>query len=120
MVSMVRDLERGLVAAGLPPEQASQIADGMDARFAEVATKEDLAVIRRELALRFDALEARMDARFETLMAQLEKMDQKIESKHNEVHHQVNVLERTFWRVSLFLTGVVGALLGTVIYALVG
>ncbi len=49
MATMSRDLERGLVSAGVERDQAEQIADGLDASLADVATKEDISTLRREI-----------------------------------------------------------------------
>ena len=99
MVTMARELERGLIEPGVSPEQAERIAVGLDERLREVATKQDL----RELQ---DQLRRELDQRFA------------------DVHSRIENLNRTMWRVFLILVtlGVAGfgALFGALMYAVFG
>ena len=57
MASMTRELERGLVEAGVSPDQAERIAVGLDERLSEVATKQDLRDIKHDIERQIDQLE---------------------------------------------------------------
>ena len=57
---MTRELERGLISAGVPKEQAEEIADSLEGRLSELATKQDLQNLRDELHKRLDHLERTM------------------------------------------------------------
>ena len=93
MVTMARELERGLIEPGVSPEQAERNAVGLDERLREVATKQDL----RELQ---DQLRRELDQRFA------------------DVHSRIENLNRTMWRV-LGVAGF-GALFGALMYAVFG
>ena len=99
MVTMARELERGLIEPGVSPEQAERIAVGLDERLSEVATKQDL----RELQ---DQLRRELNQRFA------------------DVHSRIENLNRTMWRVFLILVtlGVAGfgALFGALMHAVFG
>ena len=60
MVTMTRELERGLIEAGVSPEQAEKIAVGLDERLSEVATKQDLRDLKEDLERQIDKLERTM------------------------------------------------------------
>ena len=106
MVTMTRELERGLIEAGVPEERAREIVDGLEARLAELATKEDLqheiAALHREMDLRFDAIDARFDG---------------MEKRFDD-------LKQTMWRIfawlAALLTAMVATLLGALMYAVFG
>ena len=57
MVTMTRELEPGLIEAGVSPEQAEKIAVGLDERLSEVATKQDLRDLKEDLERQIDKLE---------------------------------------------------------------
>ena len=57
MALMTRELERGLVEAGVSPDQAERIAVGLDERLSEVATKQDLRDIKQDIERQIDQLE---------------------------------------------------------------
>ncbi len=57
MALMTRELERGLVEAGVSPDQAERIAVGLDERLSEVATKQDLRDIKHDIERQIDQLE---------------------------------------------------------------
>ena len=54
---MTRELECGLVEAGVSPDQAERIAVGLDERLSEVATKQDLRDIKQDIERQIDQLE---------------------------------------------------------------
>ncbi len=60
MAIMTRELERGLVEAGVSPKQAERIAVGLDERLSEVATKQDLRDLKHDLERQVDRLERTM------------------------------------------------------------
>ena len=60
MALMTRELERGLVEAGVSPDQAERIAVGLDERLSEVATKQDLRDLKHDLERQVDRLERTM------------------------------------------------------------
>ena len=60
MALMTRELERGLVEAGVSPDQAERIAVGLDERLSEVATKQDLRDLKQDLERQVDRLERTM------------------------------------------------------------
>lgn len=61
MATMSRELERGLISAGVEREQAAAIADEFDERLSDVATKADVrqAVddLREEVRYRFEDMQ---------------------------------------------------------------
>ena len=60
MALMTRELERGLVEAGVSPDQAERIAVGLDERLSEVATKQDLCDLKQDIERQIDQLERTM------------------------------------------------------------
>ena len=60
MALMTRELERGLVEAGVSPDQAERIAVGLDERLSEVATKQDLRDLKQDIERQIDQLERTM------------------------------------------------------------
>ena len=120
MVTMTRELERGLIEAGVPEERAREIVDGLEIRLSELATKEDLerelSAFRRELDYRFEAIDHRFEAidhRFDGVEARLDEMNKRLE-----------LLERTMWRIfswlAALLTAMIATLLGALLYAVFG
>ena len=95
MALMTRELERGLVEAGVSPDQAERIAVGLDERLSEVATKQDLRDIKQDVR----------------------------ELRH-DIERQIDQLERTVWRVFLGLSTIMlamfGAVFGALMYAVFG
>lgn len=55
---------KGLVQSGIPENQAEAIAEGLKLNMSDVATREDLTVLRRDIA----ELEARLTMRMATFV----------------------------------------------------
>lgn len=95
MVTMTRELERGLIEAGVSPEQAEQVALTLEERFAEVATKGDIADVKESIAV-----------------------------LRHDIERQIDKLERTMWRVFIGLGTIMlamfGATFGALMYAVFG
>jgi hypothetical protein len=71
--------------------------------WADVATKQDFELIRRELV----GLEARMDARFETVDARLGTLEYRIDDLAREIRGQT-------WRLMTLMVAVVGIVVAAV------
>ncbi len=113
MATMTRQLERGLIEAGVPEEHAERIADAQEARLSELATKEDLHLLRRELYeirddLRRELYEIRDDLRRE--LAQFRE----------EMNARLAHLERTIWGLAALGFAMWSATFGALMYAVFG
>ena len=116
MVTMTRELERGLIEAGVSEDRAREIADGLEVRLADLATKEDLqreiTALRSEMDLRFDGIDRRFDDQNANINARLDALNARLDD-------QQQFMLRVFTWSGGLLTALIAALIGTLIYTLV-
>ncbi len=109
MALMTRELERGLVEAGVSPDHAERIAVGLDERLSEVATKQDVRDVKQ------DVRDVKQDVR---------DVKQDVRDVRHDIERQIDQLERTVWRVFLGLSTIMlamfGAVFGALMYAVFG
>ena len=91
MVMMTRELERGLVEAGVPEAQAERVADAMGEQLDQLATKGDIRDVRAEMRAMKEDLLDRLDA-----------------------------MERTMWRLAWLGFAMWSATFGALMYAVFG
>ena len=130
MVTMFRELERGLIEAGVPAERATAIAEALETRFAEVATKEDLdqvaTVLRRELEVLRNEMHLEMRVRFEAVDERFDSLRREMEARFTQVDQRLGdivdrlaILEEKFLRLMAMQIGVITALVAGLIAALI-
>ena len=95
------DYARKLEAAGVPSAQAELQARALnDALASSVATRADLTDLRTDIDARFAGLDARLDAKFETVdlrFVSLEsRVDAKIDSVALKLGGKIETLQRIF------------------------
>ena len=112
MVTASRDLERGLEEAGVPTEVARQIGEALDQRFAEVAAKEDVRNLREDFG------HLREDIRHEIATFR-EDVRREIDNLRKDLDSRFDRANQITWRIFAVQSGLIAALLGAVIYALV-
>ncbi len=123
MVTASRDLERGLEQAGVPAEVAQQIGQAFEERFADVADKEDVRNLRedtrRDIAnLREDFGHLREDVIREIANLR-EDVRREIDNLRQDIDSRLHQANQITWRIFAVQSGLIAALLGAVIYALV-
>ena len=145
MVTASRDLERGLEQAGVPAEVAQQIGQAFEERFADVADKEDVRNLRedtrRDIAnlredfghlredvvreittfredVRQDISTFRGDVRHDIANLR-EDVRREIDNLRQDIDSRLHQANQITWRIFAVQSGLIAALLGAVIYALV-
>ena len=127
MVTMTRELERGLIEAGVSEDRAREIVDGLEVRLADLATKEDLqreiTALRGEMDLRFDAIDRRFDDQNASLNARFDDQNANINARLDALNARLDDQQQFMLRVFTWsgglLTALIAALIGTLIYTLV-
>ena len=138
MVTMIRELERGLIQAGLPAERATAIAESFEARIADVASKEDvervvtefrreLEVVRNEMQLEMRMRSDVVDERFKSVDKRFDQVDKRfdqVDKRFAEIIDRLTMLEERVIRLITVQIGVIAALvaglISAIIYAVVG
>ncbi len=99
MVTMTRELERGLIEAGVPEDQAGRVADALGEQFDQLATRQDVHHTE-------------------------ERLYQRINDVNDNLQRQMESMERTMWRIFLGLGTIMlamfGAVFGALMYAVFG
>ena len=80
------DYARKLEAAGVPSAQAELQARALnDALASSVATRADLTDLRTDIDARFSGLDARLDAKFETVDLRFVSLESRVDAKIDSV-----------------------------------
>ena len=113
MVTMTRELERGLIEAGVPEEQAGRVADAMGEQFDQLATKHELHQTE-------DRLHQRMNDIEERLRQTEERLHQRMNDINEHLLGRIDAMERTMWRLAWLGFAMWSATFGALMYAVFG